>query len=87
MITSIMTSFIAMLIISSGVALYYYYIKQYKFIGKIYGGIIFAFIGAILFNYILNSIVIFFTNTFNINVLSVLIGAGIFIKILNKVTP
>ncbi len=84
---SFIKSFLIMLIISSGVAFSYNRFKQYKFLGKIYGGIVVAFLGAILCNSILEPINVFFKDNFNVNILAVLIGAVIFVKILNKVTP
>ncbi len=86
-IFSFIKSFLFMLIISAGVAFLYYRFKQYKFLGKIYGGILVAFLWAILFNSILEPIDILFKNTFNVNILAVIIGAIIFVKILNKVSP
>jgi len=76
-----------MLFLSASIAFIYMKFKGYKYLGKIYGGITAAFLGAILFNSILDPIDLFFKNNFNINVLAVIIGAIIFIKILNKVTP
>ena len=87
MILTKILSFIGMLIISAGVAYAYYKFYNYKYLGKIYGGIIFAFIGAIICNFILKSIVEFFSINLSFNILSVVIGAVIFTKILNKATP
>ena len=84
---SFIKSFLIMLIISSSVAYLYHRFKNFKYPGKIYGGIIVAFLGAILFNSILEPFDIFFKNNFNVNILAVVIGAIVFIKILNKVTP
>lgn len=80
-------STVIMFILSALVASYYFYIQKYRFVGKIYGGIIVAFLGAMLFNIILEPVFDFFKNNFALNILSVIIGAYVFIKILRKVTP
>ncbi len=84
---SIIKSIFIMLLISSVTTLVFYYFKKYKFTGKIFGGIIVAFVGAIIFNFMLEPVFLFFKDHFNVNVLSVLIGSIIFIKLLNKATP
>lgn len=76
-----------MLVTSACVTFFYYYLKKFKFIGNIFGGIIVALIGAIIFNFILEPVFIFFKDNFNVNILSVLIGSVLFIKLLNKATP
>ena len=87
MFVSKIVSFIIMLIISACAAYLYSRFKGYKFIGNIYGGIIVAFLGAILFDFILNPVDKYISENFNINFLAVLLGAVVFVKILNKVTP
>lgn len=84
---SIIKSIFIMLLVSTAVTFFYYYMKKYKFIGKIFGGIIVGFIGAIVFNFTLEGFALFFKNTFNVNILSILLGAVIFIKLLHKATP
>lgn len=84
---SIIKSILAMLVISASVTFIYYYFRKYRFLGKLFGGIIIAFLGAIIFNFVLEPIFIFFKDFANINVLSVLLGAIIFTKLLNKATP
>ncbi len=87
MILSNIWSILIMLIISACLAYLYQRFKEYKYLGNIYGGIIIAFIGAILLNYMMIPVDLFFKNNFKINFLAVILGAIIFLKILNKTTP
>ncbi len=80
-------SILIMLIISAGLAYLYQRFKEYKYLGNIYGGTIIAFIGAILLNYLMLQVDLFFKNNLRINFLAVIMGAIIFLKILNKSTP
>lgn len=75
-------------ILSALVTAYYFYIRKYRFVGRFYGGLIIAFLGAVLFNIILEPVNALFRNSFAINNFSsVILGAILFLKILRKVTP
>ncbi len=83
----IILSYFIMLLLSSSVALYFVHVRKQNLIGNLYGALIIAFIGAFLANYLLNPIINFFIENFNIQILSVILGAYVFLVILKKVTP
>ncbi len=87
MTVKIILSFIAIAVVSAGISAYYYYIRNYNFIGKIWGAIIIGIVGAVIFNYLLKSVTKFFIDTFDINILAVIIGIVISLELFHKATP
>lgn len=83
----IVLSFIAIAVVSAGISAYYYYIRRYNFIGKLWSAIIIGIVGAVIFNYLLKEVTKFFIETFNINILAVIIGIVISLELFHKATP
>ncbi len=83
----ILMSLLIILLVSGLIAYYYTKIRKFRFLGNFWGALVIGLAGGILMNYSLVSLIKFFEEGFNINILSVFFGAYFFIKIFHKITP
>ncbi len=87
MTAKVIVSFFIIILVSAGVSAFYYYVRNYKFIGQFWGAVVVGIVGAVVFNYLLKAVSEFFIKTFDVNILAVLIGIVISLELFHKATP